>query len=493
MASIFTTLPSIVNKVAEKVAESAVNAGKKNNSGGSGDSRTNPGTSSPAGGYTEKYTGGNDALDAAIKEQSDRYFAAEKAGDAAGMREANDRANQLRNQYGYAAEFADKAINAVAQANRGGSGYSYSGGGGAQGVNDYSQYISYMNKARQEAARAQLKAAYDKNMAQLNRTAEQIPVEYQNARNQAAAQSDIQAQNFNEYAAARGLNTGAGGQAQLAFRNALQGNLSSLDQAEASSLADLELQRSQAETDYNNAIAQANAQGNYELAQQLYAEKVRVDEALREQMAWQAQQDFQKLQFDTANSQWQQQFDASQRASLADQGWNYLSIGQIPPQEVLDAMGIDANSAQNIASYYTGLARAKTTRRSRGGTTGGGNREADYNGLFQAAMESGYPKSYIANHYKDFGFKSSTGLYDEYEGWEPDKATTGDGTMDAYRNIYGGGASDLIQKAVDDLLYRRNFRGETDKQLVNSLAMISDQLGLNDEQAMDILRQLGIS
>lgn len=466
MASIFTTLPSVVNKVAEKVAESAVNAGKKNNSGGSGDSRTNPGTSSPAGGYTEKYTGGNAALDAGIKEQSDRYFAAEKAGDAAGMREANDRANQLRNQYGYAAEFADKAINAVAQANRGGSGYSYSGGSGAQGVNDYSQYISDMNKARQEAARAQLKAAYDKNMAQLNRTAEQIPVEYQNARNQAAAQSGLQAQNFNEYAAARGLNTGAGGQAQLAFRNALQGNLSSLDQAEASSLADLELQRAQAETDYNNAIAQANAQGNYELAQQLYSEKVRVDEALREQMIWKAQQDFQQLQFDTANSQWQQQFDASQRASLADQGWNYLSIGQIPPQEVLDAMGIDANSAQNIASYYTGLARAKTTS----GGGGGG-----YKPKYTAAQLMGYIEDGVdltPQMLKDFEYYNGVS-YDEYTSG-PTQNPTDTGMNESYfgamaRNIVAqieGGHTDTVSSGLDSVWDRLS---QNQKQQIHSL------------------------
>ena len=41
----------------------------------------------------------------------------------------------------------------------------------------------------------------------------------------------------------------------------------------------------------------------------------------------------------------------------------------------------------------------------------------DYDGLFEAARNSGYPKSFIANNYKDYGFKSSTGLYEEYEGW----------------------------------------------------------------------------
>lgn len=43
--------------------------------------------------------------------------------------------------------------------------------------------------------------------------------------------------------------------------------------------------------------------------------------------------------------------------------------------------------------------------------------EADYNGLFAAAQESGYPKSFIANNYKKYGFTNSSGLYDEYEGW----------------------------------------------------------------------------
>nr|DAH26567.1 MAG TPA: hypothetical protein [Caudoviricetes sp.] len=47
--------------------------------------------------------------------------------------------------------------------------------------------------------------------------------------------------------------------------------------------------------------------------------------------------------------------------------------------------------------------------------TGGG--EADYDGLFAAAQASGYPKSYIANNYKKFGFTSSSGVYSDYENW----------------------------------------------------------------------------
>ena len=39
----------------------------------------------------------------------------------------------------------------------------------------------------------------------------------------------------------------------------------------------------------------------------------------------------------------------------------------------------------------------------------------DYDGLFKAARDSGNPQSFIANNYKKYGFKSQTGLYNEYK------------------------------------------------------------------------------
>lgn len=166
------------------------------------------------------------------------------------------------------------------------------------GYGDFSAYIEEMNRAAQEAALAELRSAYEKNLSGLDRTKQSIAPTYQAARNQAAGQAELQKRQFAEYAAANGLNSGAGGQAQLAMNNALQGSLSNLSTQEASSLADLELQRSQTESDYNNAIAKAKADGNYQLAAQLYQEKVRQDEAIREQIMWQTQQDFQNAQFD---------------------------------------------------------------------------------------------------------------------------------------------------------------------------------------------------
>lgn len=58
---------------------------------------------------------------------------------------------------------------------------------------------------------------------------------------------------------------------------------------------------------------------------------------------------------------------------------------------------------------------ARRNTRVRTTPTGGG--EADYDGLFAAAQASGYPKSFISNNYKKYGFSSSSSLYDDYESW----------------------------------------------------------------------------
>jgi hypothetical protein len=86
-------------------------------------------------------------------------------------------------------------------------------------ANSAEQYIKELYAAQQEAILQAYKTAYDANVNTLDAAAAKIPAQYQAARNRAAAQSEIQKANFNEYAAASGLNSGAGGQAMLAMSN----------------------------------------------------------------------------------------------------------------------------------------------------------------------------------------------------------------------------------------------------------------------------------
>lgn len=68
-------------------------------------------------------------------------------------------------------------------------------------------------------------------------------------------------------------------------------------------------------------------------------------------------------------------------------------------------------------SYSGGSRSSGGSGNSGGGSSKSSSGSQNYDALFQAAMDSGYPKSFIANRYKDYGFTSSSGLYDDYESW----------------------------------------------------------------------------
>jgi hypothetical protein len=106
------------------------------------------------------------------------------------------------------------------------------------------------------------------------------------------------------------------------------------------------------------------------------------DQQTADALAYQKQQD--KLNYD-----YQKERDAIEDARY-DAEWQYKL----------------QQAAQQAARRNT---RVSTT------PTGGG--EADYDGLFAAAQASGYPKSFISNNYKKYGFSSSSSLYDDYESW----------------------------------------------------------------------------
>lgn len=95
-----------------------------------------------------------------------------------------------------------------------------------------------------------------------------------------------------------------------------------------------------------------------------------------------------------------------------------LSAGGTPSAELLADSGYSQEYADALRNYYLQNPSSKSSRSSSsgGGSSGGGTAQ-DYDALFKAAMDSGHPKSYLANNYKSFGFSSSSGLYDDYESW----------------------------------------------------------------------------
>lgn len=431
---------------------------------------------------------------AIIQQLKQQYEAAKAAGDTEAMNAAHLEAERIRGRYnysggadgsmyltygalaGYGTEGSGSGLaNAYASAlgsGSGGSSSSYYTTGGGSG-DDLSEYLKQMYGAKTDAAVAELTAAYQQNVAALNRAAAGLEEQYQSARNQTAGASELAARNFNEYAAAYGLNSGTGGQAELARNVTLQNNLNSLNAEEANAYAELELAKANAQSEYNLAVSQAQATGEYELAAALYQEQIRVQEqlaarqqALLEQSRWE-----QQLQLEQGSAQ---------QSQLAAYGEAYLEQGVMPSDAMLVAMGITRADAQ---AYISAMAAANVTGStktsgSRSSSVGSGTiGTSDYTGLFSAAKESGYPKSFISNNYKSYGFTSSTGLYDEYQGWseeteakEQAKTTRYNGAVEDYQRLIANGATDAeLRSELDGIIADLERYGYSEAELISLL------------------------
>lgn len=310
---------------------------------------------------------------------------------------AHELVEQIRAQYGYSGGDAGDLYNRLAGVNGvwtngthysgegdisgyygdggglgGGSG-SLSGsiGGGSFGASDLSSYLEEMYRQNMEAELAGLKSTYEQNAADLKAQAEQIPETYQASRNETAAQNDLARQSFNEYAVARGLNTGTSGQATLANSEVLQRNLAEISGREADALAANALEQERLAIAYRNAVQQAQATGNSALAQALYQEYVRQDEAAQAAAAAAQEQANWEAQFDFTQRQYGDSLAADNRNASYNLAMTMLEAGLMPDSSTLAAAGISSADAlairQAVLQGQDTPSRATSTVTSSGG------------------------------------------------------------------------------------------------------------------------------
>ena len=265
-------------------------------------------------------------LTAADQKAIEDIRAAMQRGEMTGD-EANAAANAIRSRYGYTIDKSGNVtdLGALATVNNrrqqmgltvnhgsGTDAYLYLMNGdtpSTQGDSAY-QYLKDMYEANNAAQLAALKATYEQNIADSEAVDDLISAEAQRQRNQTAAQNELQRMYMNEMGIMQGLNTGTTGQMALAQSAALQGNLASIGTQEQQSLADNALSRDKLTIAYRNAIDQAKAEGDYQLASALYQEYVRQQElamkqqaAEQEQANWEAQFAYQKQQNSLADAE----------------------------------------------------------------------------------------------------------------------------------------------------------------------------------------------
>lgn len=189
--------------------------------------------------------------------------AAEKSGDWAS---AHNAAEAIRNSAGYSG---------------GTNGAGYSAYQAPQEKNDNSELLEYlkqMQAANTSANLANLASAYQINRNNLEAQQKALPEMFAQSRNDAAAQDAIARKNFDERAVANGLSNGASGQAELSRESAYRNNIATINATEGKSNSDIELAKNNLQAEYENAIAQAKAKGDSQLAESLYNEMVRQEE-----------------------------------------------------------------------------------------------------------------------------------------------------------------------------------------------------------------------
>lgn len=271
--------------------------------------------------------------------------------------------------------------------------------------NSQEDYIRQMYEANLAANKSQLESDYNQNLSDLGAEESKLGQIYYEQTRQAQAESDRNRQAFQEYANARGLNSGTGGQAELANQNQLSSNLNTLRQSEAEKRAEVERQRVLLGRQYQQAIQKAQADNDMNLAKALYEEAVRVDEAIS--AASQADADRAMQIFNMLNNT-----ALSAAGAYASKSGDMSLYEKLLAGDSTKELEDLYNKAQQIVSsggYYSGGG-------GRGGSSGGYKKATSdemewaqyYIDLIRSAGGVDNVRDYLATNYKEYGIPYQT-------------------------------------------------------------------------------------
>ena len=321
--------------------------------------------------------------------------------------------------------------------------------------NGQEDYIRQMYEANLAANKSQLESDYNQNLSDLGAEESKLGQIYYEQMRQAQAESDRNRQAFQEYANARGLNSGTGGQAELAQQNQLSSNLNTLRQSEAEKRAEVERQRALLGQQYQNAIQKAQAENDLAKAKALYEEAVRVDEAISAASkadADRAMQIFSMLN-NTALSA------AGTYASRGDMSLYQKLLAGDSTKELEDLY----NKAQQIVSsggYYSG-----------GGGSGSGYKQATsdemewaqyYIDMIRNAGGVDNVQDYLATNYKEYGIpyqtvsKTTASMAEKARGYSTNEYQIGSEKGRDIANSLGTGNT---YQAADGSVWRKSSNG----------------------------------
>ena len=324
-------------------------------------------------------------------------------------------------------------------------------------ANSQEELIRKMYESNLNSNKSQLESDYNQNLSDLGAEESKLGQIYYEQQRQAQAESDRNRQAFQEYANARGLNSGTGGQAELAQNNQLSANLNALRQSEAEKRAEVERQRQLLGQQYQQAIQKAQADNDLNLAKALYEEAVRVDESINS--AAQADAD-RALQI----------FNMLNNTALSAAGAYASKSGDLSLYEKLLAGDSTSeledlyNKAQQIVSsggYYSGG----------GGGSGSGYKRATsdemewaqyYIDMIRNAGGVDNVQDYLATNYKKYGIpyqtvsKTTASMAEKAKGYSTNEYQIG---SEKGRNIANSLGVGNTYRASDNSVWRKSSNG----------------------------------
>lgn len=134
------------------------------------------------------------------------------------------------------------------------------------------QQINSMYDAQKQSQLAGLEAAYNQNLSNAQAARDQLPEQYQSRANDLAVQYERNRRNLNEQAAAKGLNTGAGSQMQLALGSNYQRDYGGIRRAEQQAINEADRGIRDLQSAYQSSVQQAVADNDFERARALLSE-----------------------------------------------------------------------------------------------------------------------------------------------------------------------------------------------------------------------------
>lgn len=322
--------------------------------------------------------------------------------------------------------------------------------------NSQEDYIRQMYEANLAANKSQLESDYNQNLSDLGAEESKLGQIYYEQQRQAQAESDRNRQAFQEYANARGLNSGTGGQAELAQQNQLSANLNTLRQSEAEKRAEVERQRVLLGQQYQSAIQKAQAENDLAKAKALYEEAVRVDEAIS--AASQADADRAMQIFNMLNNT--ALSAAGTYASKGDMSLYQKLLAGDSTKELEDLY----NKAQQIVSsggYYSGGS----------GGSGSGYKQATsdemewaqyYIDMIRNAGGVDNVQDYLATNYKKYGIpyqtvsKTTASMAEKARGYSTNEYQIGSEKGRDIANSLGTGNT---YQAADGSVWRKSSNG----------------------------------